>query len=288
MSPEDVAAERHGPPAATVVVPTVGRVDALEGCLRALGAQTIADELEVVVVDDGSASLGSRPELPRLRTTVVRLPARRGPAAARNAGVTRAQSPFVLFTDDDCEPDPRWAEALVTQLRSGAAIVAGATVAAPDAGRLALATQTIVEALTWAGSDGRRLHFAPTSNLGCTARVLAELPLDERYPAAAGEDRDWCARCVAAGYEIVAVAKAEVVHRPTVTLGGFLRQHVRYGRGGARYRRGRGARIEPLQFYRGLVWLAFRRGVSIGVLVCFAQLATALGVAVERLSRADA
>jgi glycosyltransferase involved in cell wall biosynthesis len=288
VSPEDLAAERRRPPVATVVVPTLGRVAALEGCLRSLGAQTIADELEVVVVDDGSGSHGPDPELPGLRTTVVRLPERRGPAAARNAGVARAQSRFVLFTDDDCEPDPHWADALVAQLRGGAEIVAGETVAAPDSGRLARATQTIVEALTWAGSDGRRLHFAPTSNLGCTARVLAELPFDERYPAAAGEDRDWCARCVAAGHEIVAVARAEVVHRPTVTLGGFLRQHVRYGRGGARYRRVRGTSMEPLRFYPGLVWLAFRRGLSVGVLVCFAQLATALGVAVERLNGADA
>lgn len=287
MPPEDVASERPAPSVATVVVPTVGRVEALERCLSALDAQTIADRLEVVVVTDGPTARW-RPEAGHPRMTVVELPVRRGPAAARNAGVDRARSSFVLFTDDDCEPDPRWAEALLAKLRDGAEIVAGPTVVAPDSGRMACATQTIVEALTYAGSGGGRLRFAPTSNLGCSAEVLAALPFDERYPSAAGEDRDWCARCLAAGHEIFAVAKAEVVHRPAVTAGGFVRQHLRYGRGGARYRRIRGAGLERMRFYPELLRLAFRRGIAVGVLVCVAQVATALGVAVERVRRVDA
>ena len=92
---------------ASVVVPTKNRRDELARCLRALRRQRTERRYEVIVVDDGS--------LPPLRedetspATLVR-GSGRGPAAARNAGIARAQGDVVLFTDDDAIPDPGWVE----------------------------------------------------------------------------------------------------------------------------------------------------------------------------------
>ena len=273
-------------PLATVVVPTLGRVDSLAGCLNALDGQSIADVLEVIVVHDGPIASGSvRSVTARPRTSLVETDVRRGPAAARNEGVRRAGSDAVLFTDDDCEPVPEWAEGLLERLRHGASVVAGPTVVPRNAGAIAAASQTVVEALASAGAVGDRLRFTPSSNLGCTAEVLMKVPFDERFPAAAGEDRDWCARCLAEGYEILLVPTAAVVHRARSSFAAFLSQHLRYGRGASRYRRTHGFRPESAPFYLRLVTTGFRRGVAVGALVCLAQLATLAGVMTERLGR---
>jgi mycofactocin glycosyltransferase len=94
----------------SVVVPTRDRPAALDRCLAALSAQTL-DELEVVVVDDGSVASAD------VAAVVARHPrarliqqAGRGPAAARNAGARASRGSFLCFTDDDCAADRDWAE----------------------------------------------------------------------------------------------------------------------------------------------------------------------------------
>jgi hypothetical protein len=123
------------------------------------------------------------------------------------------------------------------------------------------------------------LTFAPSNNLACRAEILAEVPFDERYPVAAGEDRDWCRRLLAGGYVLRGEPAAVLVHRPEPTLRAFLRQQVRYGRGAFWFRR-RGPERRPLEspnFYLTLVRSSFRQGFRTGLLVSVAQAATAVG-----------
>ncbi len=268
----------HAIARATVVVPTYGRRAALERCLDALQRQSMWPALEVIVVHDGPAETAPAP--PGVR--VVQTDARRGPASARNAGARLATAPFVLFTDDDCLPAADWAERLVSALSDGAAVVAGRTTS--DANALTRASQVIADELMAAGSDEGSLAFAPTLNLGCRREVMEEIPFDEAFGEAAGEDRAWCLQLRARGLAIVFVAGALVDHQPNLSLTRFVRQHVRYGRGSLRFR----ARYErPLaspSFYLDLVRRGFRAGPAVGVFVLVAQAAAALGVATERVS----
>jgi GT2 family glycosyltransferase len=130
------------------------------------------------------------------------------------------------------------------------------------------------------------LAFAATNNLACRADVLAMVPFNEDYPNAAAEDREWCARLLSSGFELVAEPTAIVFHRHQLNFVRFLRQHLRYGRGAYRYRRARGSalRLEKPRFYTGLVRQGFERGLATGALVCVAQLATAAGFAAEGLA----
>lgn len=98
-------------PRCDVVIATRNRAKALERCLGGLAAQTHRD-VHVVVVDDKSDE-SPRPVIDRfgeLDIELVELPEPSGPAAARNAGVERAQTDYVVFVDDDILPDRRFIE----------------------------------------------------------------------------------------------------------------------------------------------------------------------------------
>ena len=243
-----------------MVVPTRGRPEALERCLAALRAQTVP--VEPIVVEDDAG---------------------RGPAWARNTGAKRARGHVVLFCDDDCEPDPTWAERLAGGCPRGGA-AAGMTLAHPAAGRPAAASQLLTNELQLdsLGGDGR-LGFAPTSNLAVHRDLLSRVPFDEGFPLAAGEDREWCARAGAAGCAPVLVRDAIVRHRPDLDGAlGLWRQQVRYGRGAATLK-ARGVPLAAAGTRRALLRAGLRRGPRMASLVALAQAGVAAGFAAERL-----
>jgi glycosyltransferase involved in cell wall biosynthesis len=286
----DGARDSTDEPFISVVVPTRNRPLALNRCLDALAAQTVAERLEVIVVDDGSlaeeevASIIAR----HRRARLIRRGSG-GPAAARNAGALDASGAFLCFTDDDCEPQRDWVENLVNRLQQGADAAAGTTLS--RGGVLAAASEITAHApAAVRPSGGSDLAFAPSNNLACTKAAFEATPFDESYPDAAGEDREWCARLTAAGYVLHAEPKAQIIHHQELTFGRFLRQQARYGRGAFRFRRiGERRPLEPAGFYKALLRRAFADSFSVGLLVCLAQAATAAGFvhawAVERWSR---
>jgi hypothetical protein len=94
-------------PAISVVIPTRHRLDSLARCLERLapGVQTLAaDRYEVIVTDDGAdptAEAMVRERFPQARWTAG---PRRGPAANRNNGASKASGNWLIFIDDDCLP----------------------------------------------------------------------------------------------------------------------------------------------------------------------------------------
>jgi GT2 family glycosyltransferase len=274
-------------PEITVVVPTRERPESLARCLVALEAQTARDALEVVVVDDAGREAGAVKNTigQRSGSRLVRGPGR-GAAAARNLGAAAARAPLVLFTDDDCEPQPGWAETLATALQDEVAAAAGSTVTNSGRDSLAVASQEVADYLTKSSLDrAGRTKFAASSNLGCRAEVLDQIPFDEGYPGSGGEDRDWCARLIDAGHQLVLVPDARVDHHQRLTLGAFWRKHAAYGRGARMFHRRHGfPDSKAPSFHAGLVRDAFRRGPAVGALVCLAQVATAAGFARQAVS----
>jgi glycosyltransferase involved in cell wall biosynthesis len=269
-------------PDVSVVVATRDRTAALEACLTALDAGTAAGRVEVVVVDDGSADADAVASVvaSHAGARLVRQAAA-GPASARNAGAGSARGAILCFTDDDCVPERDWAEGLAAAIAQGAEVVAGTTLSA--GGALADAAELIAHA------PAMLEPFAPSNNLACTRALFEAFPFDATYPDAAGEDRDWCARVVAAGHELRFTADARLQHRQELTLGSFLARQVRYGQAAYRYRRRHaGGRVAPAAFYAALLRRAFGHGVSVGALVATAQVATALGFISARIGDARA
>jgi GT2 family glycosyltransferase len=218
-----VAAE----PGLSVVVPACGRTRALERCLAALAAQT--RPVEVVVSIDGSdPSTAAVQELapPGLALRVIQA-AQTGPAGARNRGGAAATAPLLAFVDDDCEPSPGWAAALAAQLeRDPDALVGGPLLNAFPRDASAAASQAVIDALYEVEP------FLVAANLGVRRdRFQALGGFDERFPTAAGEDRELCARAREHGLSVVRVGEATVLHHRQSRPSQLWRQHVEYGRG---------------------------------------------------------
>jgi GT2 family glycosyltransferase len=191
----------------------------------------------------------------------------------------------VLFTDDDCAPEPGWAEALARVLSDEAVAVAGVTETARPGSSLAVASQQIADSLSGASSrvDGTA-GFAPSSNLGVRSELVSALGFDESHGGAGGEDRDWCARLLHSGHAIRVVPAAVVHHHQELSLLAFWRKHAGYGRGARIFRRrhprsGAGA----ARFQLNLLRDALTHGLVVGAAVLLAQIATAGGYLAERV-----
>jgi glycosyltransferase involved in cell wall biosynthesis len=248
----------EGSPQISVVVPTRDRPELLQRCLEALEKQTVP--VEIVVVEDKEG---------------------RGPAWARNQGVRQSQGQIICFTDDDCAPFPNWAETLAKPIQAGKAqATAGPTHVAAGATAADLAWESIVsylqEQATKPGTSSP--GFAATANLACSRKLMEQLPFDESFSAAAGEDRDWAERAGRMGAAPLFVPQALVLHRPGMCVRDFLRQQYRYGRGAAQYRSAAPARdFGSLPFYAGLLRRGFDQGPAEGMLVVAAQGANLAG-----------
>jgi GT2 family glycosyltransferase len=132
------------------------------------------------------------------------------------------------------------------------------------------------------GFARERIGFLIGNNIACRRDVALAFPFDETSPVPAGEDREWSARLRAAGHRIAFEPDAVVRHEPALDLRRFLAQHLRYGRGAAWLVRRRGPGHQPVAFYAALLRAGFGSGLRDGLLLCLAQVATALGYVRER------
>ena len=272
-----------------MIVPTRDRPLALARCLENLESQTVIDQLEVIVVDDGSSAAREVASVvgSHARTRLIRREGD-GPAAARNAGARVAHGSYFCFTDDDCAPRADWAERLVGALDRGADVAAGATLSC--GGALADASELVAHApASLPSGAGGGLAFTPSNNVACARKVFESIQFDESFPGAAGEDRDWCARLILAGYVLRSEPTARVVHHQDLSLSRFLRQQFGYGQGAYRFRRrgGERRRFERPSFYAALLKRGFSHNVGVGLLVAVAQVATAAGFAFAWGARRD-
>jgi len=108
----------------SVVIPVYNEAEEIGDCLRAFVGQTYRGAFELIVVDNGSTD-GSPARIeafarahPRLDLRLIH-EARRGVAAACQAGFEAARYPIIARTDADTIVDPRWLEAIAQRFRDG-------------------------------------------------------------------------------------------------------------------------------------------------------------------------
>ena len=203
-----------------------------------------------------------------------------GPAAARNAGVRVVATERVLLLDDDCVPRAGWVERARRRRRAVSARGCRRGRCAARERRRVVAGERAL-----AVDAERDCGFFRTLNLSCGAVLLREIPFDETFPGAAGEDRDWCFRAAAAGAVFVREPAAIVEHRAELGARAFLRAAAPLWQGRSPASTpGSHVAVPGRARRRGLLD-GFSDGASIGAAMVAGQAVVAVGYLLERSSR---
>jgi len=191
-------------PRVSVITPAKDAAATLPALLDAIAAQEVED-IELIVVDDGSrdatrAIAQAHPAVAR----VIDGPGL-GPGAARNAGVAASRGALIAFTDADCVPAPGWLGELLAAL-DGADLVQGTVVAAGPVGPFDRTVRV-----------GQLSHLYETANLAIRRELFERLGgfepwLTPKRSKELGEDvwLGWRAR--RAGARIAFAPDAVVAH----------------------------------------------------------------------------
>lgn len=204
----------------SVIIPTCRRNDLLAQCLERLapGAQTLsADAYEVIVTDDG----GEAEALVKTRFPFARWIAgpRDGPAANRNSGARAARGEWLLFTDDDCLPDPNWIAEIARVGEEGRVDVIEGRTEIPDK----------IDSPFREGVENLHGGVFWSCNLAVRRKVFFELGgFDEDFKEAADEDVEFAWRFRQRGIPSCFAAGALVLHPVrAMTLGALWQKTKR-------------------------------------------------------------
>ena len=243
----------------SVVICSLNGAAGVDRSLRALAAQTGPAEIEIIVVDDGSTDDTS--DIARAHGAIlIRHPTNLGLAAARNSGIRAASAPIVAFLDDDCEPEPQWAQGLLEGYEDDVVGVGGVVLPYARTGYmlgylrrhnplrplevdLALSNKLpyrlyLYLRRQWSSAerrDRRDVFSLVGANMSFRREPLRDTGFDERFRFG-GEDFDLCRR-LAAQYpasRLIFTPDASVKHHFKSTLSDTLRRSRAYGRGSAR------------------------------------------------------
>jgi glycosyltransferase involved in cell wall biosynthesis len=219
----------------SVVVCTYNRAPSLRVTLAALDGQAIPRGLrwELIVVDNGSTDDTAR--VVQAFAASARVPVRYsreeqpGLSRARNAALALAQGRVVAFTDDDVRPAPGWVAMVEAVMRETEADVLGGRILpeweVPPPPWLARRPHlwSYLAVLDHAAPAVlARAHGVPTvwgANMAARREVLTTLGSFDPQRGVigatlyGGEDVDFVARALAAGYRAVYDPRVVVAHR---------------------------------------------------------------------------
>ncbi len=192
----------------SVIVPTCNRPALLSRCLDSLRPevqQVSPGDFELIVTDD-STDEATRTliatEYPWVRWSKG---PRKGPAANRNSGAREAKGSWLIFIDDDCEPDPGLLKNYrqFMEQNAHADVLEGMIYSDEHIPPFFIAPLNLTGGFLW------------SCNFAIKRSVFDALAgFDENYPYPNLEDNDLNKRLIRGGYAIVFAQSAKVYHAP--------------------------------------------------------------------------
>ena len=229
------------PAAASVVIPTIGRVELLRECLASLARCEPRAE-EVVIVDQSDGGVADvAAEFSSAGARVVRSSGR-GISLAVNEGFRAARHEIVLVTHDDCTVDPGWVgeacrliESQPDQIVTGRVVPDGHPASVPSVRDNPDPQEFDASSYPWA--------LCPHNMAVARSRMLEFGGFDERFTVAA-EDIDLAYRWLRDGRPLRYRPEMVVWHHDWRPAQALKRTYLAYHRGrgqfyGKHLRRGR-------------------------------------------------
>lgn len=189
----------------SLIIPTCNRTNDLIRCLKEIFPQA-ADlgNCEILVSDDGSSDETRQAVATCFHSVIWQQGPRRGPAANRNLGASRAQGNWLIFLDDDCIPVKNYLQAYHEAIIKTDPHVA-----------LEGATWRIgqLPSLLWEAPHNPYGGTLISCNFAISKSFFNQIGrFDERYPGAAFEDTEFAARFLASGGRFEFVSQARIDH----------------------------------------------------------------------------
>jgi glycosyltransferase involved in cell wall biosynthesis len=211
-------------PFTSVIIPAYNAADTIGECVESvLRLDYPRERVDVIVVDNGSTDETAAIVRRSRDIRVVHEP-RRGPAAARNAGLRASDADVVAFIDADSTVDERWLRNLVAPLEHHSARLVGGSI-------LSRRPCNYVERF------GERIHdvrastevywppYVPTGNWAM--RRVDDARFDESLRRCSDVDLSY--RLFQAGYAFCFQPTAVVYHRNERTLRGLFAEAFQHG-----------------------------------------------------------
>ncbi|RME10513.1 MAG: glycosyltransferase family 2 protein [Ardenticatenia bacterium] len=232
----------------SVIVPLWNGAACIGDCLKHLAAQTIAEQIEILVVDDASPDDGAalvETSFPHVR--LLRRPVNGGFAAACNTGLQAASGDVLVLLNQDVLLAPDAIERLVAALDVSERGVVGGKLRYPD-GSLQHAGGYLLWPKAFGMHDGvgepdegqydtpREVEFLTGALLAVRRDVFERVGgLDEGFYPAYYEDVDWCFRIRAAGYRVWYAPDVAGTHQEGSVLRRASHREIAYHRGRWRF-----------------------------------------------------
>lgn len=226
-------------PKLSVIIPTHNRAETLGECLRCLERQTIADDIEAIVIND----IENDKEFERVANSSWQIPihfetvppCHQG--VARNVGVRKARSSTVLFIGDDIflKPDVCALHAGIHTNIGTPVAVLGNTMWDPSI--------EITPVMEWLMESGWQFGYpkiesyaedflpkhiqhlyAYTSHISVPQQVAERIPFREDIALYGWEDIEWGIRLRENGVRVYYVPHATALHHHRITLEDSLKR----------------------------------------------------------------
>jgi glycosyltransferase involved in cell wall biosynthesis len=243
----------------SVVIPCLNAAGTIERLVGSLHAQELPAELalEIVTVDNGSTD-GTAGILRRLPVRVVEEP-KRGPAAARNAGVRAANGAIIVFLDADMRA--AHGRLIAEHIRTldehpEVGIAGGAMTHDPEQRSLLAFAENATALFNWHDRlPARELTFQPAGNQAFRRGLFDELgPWNESLLYL--EDFDWSQRVIRSGRTIFFNPRAGAYITGRESLGAIMHKFYTWGLNVREvYLPGRASQVWVFCDQPGLFWM---------------------------------
>jgi GT2 family glycosyltransferase len=191
----------------SVIIPNL-HSPIVDKTIESVLAQKTDQPFEVIVVGMDKWGLVERyPEIQFIKT-----PKPVGAAEARNIGIRAAQGEWFLFIDSDCIANEGWIEHLTNAFNEGWFVIGGG-IKTPEEPFFLLVYNLSMFHAQLSSQDRKPVKYLPTLNLAVKRDVIESVGLLDEV-LLRGQDVDWTARMLLAGYDLLFEPNAKILHLP--------------------------------------------------------------------------